>query len=229
VRAWLSALLLAAAGTALAAPPSGTLLFEATAAAHWDESPDCWGGLAKRRPSARQRTGLVRGILAGCDRWYPGDAAAPYRFLALLLTESNGSPVRVETAREKSYGPFCASVAEARETARLFALGCPRATWQVIDRLLQDPEWAALVAVGTIWRYDLAQGRDQVRGLVMYKAGGAGLDRIEQRLAKERLPMTSSEIWTGFIARLAWVQCLRDRSHAGGVYVRCGCMPPRER
>lgn len=204
-------------------------LFESVAQAHWKEARDCWRGSARRIPSAWYRRHLIAGIWSAAGRWYPDDPEAPYRMFALALTESNGNPVKVERPGEKSYGPFCATVEEARDTSRIYRLECPRSRQAVVDRLMEDPEWAAAIAAGTLWRCDMRQGLDEVRGLLAYKMGDHRLADVERTLAREIPPrtITACSTWDHYESITIWLRCLRDRLGADGRVTPypCACMP----
>jgi hypothetical protein len=216
--------LLLAAGLATSAP-SSTVLFEATAMTHWTEAVVCWGGQARKKPTLGQRRALVRGILAACDRFYPGDETAPYRFLALAISESNGVPIVVDTPREHTRGPFCGGVDEARETCKLYRIECPRSRWEVMSWLMEKPEWAALVAVGTVYRADVRQRFDPIRGMLAYKMGDRGLSECEMTLSKSGKPLTEARTWRHFVAIYEWLRCIRDHHLVSGPFPWCSCVP----
>jgi len=216
---------LLAARMATAYPLTSTALFEATAQTHWAEAAQCWKGSARRKPIAVQRKALVRGILSACDRFYPGDEAAPYRFLALAISESNGVPIVVDTDREHTRGPFCGGVDEARETCKVYRIECPRARWEVVEWLMERPDWAALVAVGTVYRADVRQRFDPIRGMLAYKMGDRGLVECEMTLSRSGKPLTEARTWRHFVSIYEWLRCLRDHLLVAGPFPWCACVP----
>jgi hypothetical protein len=144
--------------------------------------------------------------------------------LAVMITESGGNNRNTAKPTEPSYGPWCGTVEEARETSRLFPdIGCPRGNDSIIDKFQSDPEWAAMIAAGTIWRYDRAQCGDLIRGLLMYKFGGEGLRRA--CAAQKDRPVTELAVWRHFNSCYAWTMCLRDRVVANST-PPCGCATP---
>lgn len=217
-------LVLASASRCWAAggPWSATVLFESTVQLHFVEAKNCWG--QRKLPSQRMIQREIRGMLQGCDRFWPGDESAPYRLMTVMITESGGNTRNTAKPQEHSYGPWCGTPDECRETHRLHPdIPCPRSKGEIVERLESDPEWAALVACATIWRYDRAQGGDQIMGLLTYKFGTQGLCNALARLGDH--PPTDLAVWQHTATCFAWVRCLRDRVMVDST-PPCGCMAP---
>jgi len=207
---------------AAAEPWSSTALFDSVVRLHFDEARDCWK--QSRLPGPRTVGREIRGMVLASDRFWPLDTDAPYRMMAVMVSESGGNTRNTAKPNEPSYGPWCGTVDEAREAHRLFPdIACPRLRDDVIERLQTDPEWAALVTGAALWRYDRAQGGDRVRGLLLYKFGAEGLRRACARLGE--LPITDLPVWRHYASCLAWVTCLRDRVLMNAT-PPCGCMAP---
>ena len=207
---------------------SSTVIFDATVWCHFREAKACWGGRASRQPYRAIVVKEIRGMLEACARFWPGDENAPYRMLTLMISETNGHPEGAKPP-ERSFGPWCLTVEEARESARLFGLPCPRGAGAIRERLIEDPFWAAMLTAGTLWRYDRAQGGDMVRGTLTYKYGSEGLRRAELSMSASGRPITAMPIWLHFGRVLAWVCCLRDHAMLGNRGMPgfpCACEAP---
>ena len=200
---------------------SGTTLFDQTINLHFIEARECWK--ATRLPGSRTIQKEIRGMLQACERFWPLDEFAPYRLAAVMVSESGGNTRNTAKPNEPSYGPWCGTVEEAHEAHMVFPdILCPRAVVPARDRLQADPEWAALVAGATLWRYDHAASGDRVRGLLIYKFGAAGLSKA---LHEHDGPMTDLAVWRHYESCLNWLLCLRDRLAMDST-PPCGCATP---
>jgi hypothetical protein len=205
---------------------SATVVFESTVQLHFAEARDCWR--QQKMPGPKTIAREIRGMVSATDRFWQGDMMAPYRLTAVMVSESGGNTRNTSKPNEPSYGPWCGTVDEARESTRIFPdIGCPRHTTDIIERLQSDPEWAAMVAAATLYRYDRAQRGDQMYGLLMYKFGVTGLGRAIRNLQglDANAPVSNLKVWKHFDGCLSWILCLRAR-----VLMRstppCGCLAP---
>jgi hypothetical protein len=199
---------------------SSSAILEGVVWNHYREERVCWKP-ARGLPLTVTVKRHIRGIVAASGRWWPGEEWAMYRLLVILLSEGDGHMNGNSPPKERTYGPYCATLEEVRSTCSAFPdLKAPRANWEAKEKLGTDPEWAALIAAGTLWRYDLAQGGDRIRGTLMYKMGAEGLRR-----ALESVPIMELRVWKQ--TRRGWdrVLCLRDRVILNNT-VMCGCEAP---
>jgi len=221
MRALLLVLITSCQAEASARPWTATELFESTVQLHFEEARDCWK--QPRIPGPRTIVKEIRGMLAASSRFWPGDEGAPYRLLAVMVSESGGNTRNTAKPLEPSYGPWCGTVDEAREAGRLFPdIGCPRGRDAIVERLQADPDWAAMVCGATLWRYDRAENGDQVLGLLIYKYGPAGLRRALMDTGKIAADLP---VWRHYMACLTWIRCLRDRLICDST-PPCGCSAP---
>ena len=124
---------------------------------------------------------------------------------------------------EKTYGPYCSSLVEVRMACEEYSwIKCPRAGWQIIDKLQEDPSWAALVAAAIINRCDRMQGGDRILGTLMYKYGDRGLNRA---LKRNDGKVAECREWIKFHCELSRILCLMSYVMAQDQYIPCRCEP----
>jgi len=192
---------------------SATLLFEATVQAHFAAVKPCWK--QTRVPGRATIAAEIAGTIEAGNRFWPGDPAAPYRLMGLVITESGGTLTgNMIRPGEDTHGPCCVSVDETRTTCLLFGIPCPRTAAGIRLKHREDPRWSMLVAGGTLFRYETAAGADRVRGMMLYKYGRRGLDRAAGELRIGQ-PLTDLPEWKHYIDCYTWLVCIRDRLMVG--------------
>ena len=213
-----AALLLAAwAAAAPGGPASSTGMFEAVVSAYSLEAKECHK--PDRILSERGQKRLAEAINSACARVWPSDPDRADWMFALKLTETYVGPSFRTARTEQTFGPWCLTVFEAREAAKVLGLSLPRASTAVIDVLQDDYRVSALLAAWTLMAYEHT-ARDRVRGLLIYKYGPTGLMRA---LDASTGPVTELWPWVRFAARLAEIKCVRDRL-ALVMPCTCGCL-----
>jgi len=224
MRAAIIALVSAASSCGMVRPAfalgSATTVFESVVLAYHAESKECHKPRRVLR-EATQRT-LASAISEACDLVWPCQPERADWMFALKLTETNVGPSSTLTgAREKTHGPFCITVFEAREAARVLRVPLPRTADDVAKTLRDDYAVSALLAAWTLNVYE-HQMRDRILGMLAYKYGPRGLARALE--AAGTRPPTDLIPWQRFAQKLSEIKCVRARVEMGAP-ATCGCLP----
>jgi hypothetical protein len=206
-------------------PRTATALFEAVVWAHFDHVADCEKP-TRGIPGKRTITRHIRGIIAACEP-FGGMEPDWYLMACLLFSEGGGHMKKTSPAGEQTYGPYCATILEARTTAQRWSwMGCPRTNDGIIERLETDPAWAALIMRGTWQRLLEEQQGNRIIALNCYKMGGEGVRRntFNDYGKRVRQPWELSP-WRNFVKDLSQLACLREQLMMSEIVPRCACTP----
>jgi hypothetical protein len=206
-------------------PQTATALFEATVWAHFDQVHEC-DAPTRGIPGKRLIAKHICAIIESCSP-FGGMESDWYLMACLLFSEGGGHMKKTSPTGEKTYGPYCATILEARVTSQRWSwMGCPRSDAGVIERLETDPAWAALIMRGTWQRLLEEQRGNRITALNCYKMGGEGVRRntFSESGKRIRQPWELSP-WRYFVRDLSRLACLREQLMVSGTVSRCACIP----
>lgn len=169
-------------------------------------------------PSRKRIANLSKAMWTACNHsgikpfntWiYPGTQFAPewrpYFLFSLMMTESGGKSHNTSKPEEKTYGPWCVTIAEARGACYLLKEKCPRASWEIAEKLQENLDWSALMALAA-WEFYAESSRgDVMMGLMKYKYGAT---RFRDILVENNGEMKKCNEHIKFSKKLDTVRCM---------------------
>lgn len=198
---------------------SATVLFEEALVARKEDMRLCDKPVDMRVPSSKLMRVHAKSIIKACWYFWGDDPSAWYMMGYLLMSEGGGNMDHTAPRGEKTYGPYCNTVEEVRTTVAEYKwIGCPKSKYDIIDKLENDPAWAALITAGTIFRAVRRSCGDRMCGILRYKMGDGRFAEVTKKKAPEE-----TEVWKATSKEQTRLLCIRDRILSGGIIYPCQC------